>query len=66
MEVLEQNLAAVDGFVPLSDEERRDLLARTAPAAVNGAFERFKTRRDFDANEGRVAHSYPLQGEAAD
>lgn len=66
IEVLQQNLAAADDFVPLSDDERADLLARTAQPAADGAFERFKTKRDFDANEGRVAHKHPLQGEAAD
>ncbi len=57
--VLEQNLAVALDFEPLSDSERADILARSKPFAT-GKHERFKTRRDFDANEGRVAHSYPL------
>lgn len=57
--VLEQNLAVALDFEPLSDGERADILARSKPFAT-GKHERFKTRRDFDANEGRVAHSYPL------
>ena len=58
-EVLEQNLAVAHNFTPLSAEERTDILARSKPFAT-GQHERFKTRRDFDANEGRVAHNYPL------
>ena len=62
MEVLEQNLAAARDFTPMTDEERRDLLARTAEAARSGAHEPFKTTRDYDANEGRVAHNHVLIG----
>ena len=58
-DVLEQNLAVARDFQPLTDAERADILSRSMPAAT-GEFERFKTRRDFDADEGRVAHSYPL------
>lgn len=61
-EVLEQNLAIARGFTPMSEDERAALLARTANAAKSGASERFKTTRDFDANEGRVAHSHALIG----
>jgi len=64
MEVLEQNLAVARDFTPMSDAERRVLLKRTAAVATNGTYERFKTARDFDANEGRVAHNHPLQGAA--
>ncbi|HEY7037014.1 MAG TPA: aldo/keto reductase [Thermomicrobiales bacterium] len=61
---LESNLATARAFTPLTAEERADLLARSAPAAQGGAHERFKTARDFDANEGRVAHNHPLIGAA--
>ncbi len=61
MEILEQNLAVARSFTPLTDEERADILARTAKVA-GGEFERFKTTRDFDANEGRVANNYQLIG----
>ncbi|CAN5788709.1 aldo/keto reductase [soil metagenome] len=60
IDVLHQNLKIADGFQQLSDAERTDILARSAPAAPNGEIERFKTTRQFDANEGRVAHNYPL------
>jgi hypothetical protein len=36
-------------FTPLSGDERRELLARTAVAAARGAFELFKTSSIFDA-----------------
>ncbi len=61
LEVLHQNLAIARDFKPLTDEERADILRRTAPVAAQGQFELFKTARKFDANEGRVAHNYPLQ-----
>jgi hypothetical protein len=60
LDVLHQNLAIARNFTPLTDAERAALLARSAPAAEDGEFERFKTTRKFDANEGRVAHNYPL------
>lgn len=60
LEVLEQNLDIATNFSPLSGAERDAILAKTALAAANGEFELFKTARKFDANEGRVAHNYPL------
>jgi len=62
MAILEQNLAIARSFSPLTEVERADILARTEQAAAEGAFERFKTTRDFDANEGRVANDYVLIG----
>ena len=61
---LEQNLAVAQSFTPLTAEERADLLSRSALAAQNGVYERFKTTRDYDANEGRVAHRHALIGAA--
>ncbi|GIW04283.1 MAG: oxidoreductase [Thermomicrobiales bacterium] len=58
--VLEQNVATARSFTPLSDEERAGLLARSAAAARDGRHEPFKTTRDYDANEGRLAHGYPF------
>jgi aryl-alcohol dehydrogenase-like predicted oxidoreductase len=66
MEILEQNLEIARNFSPLSKAEKSALLARTAGAATAGLHEPFKTKKDYDANEGRVAHSYPLAGAAAD
>lgn len=48
MGVLEQALAVALAWKPLSDDERRVLLARTAKVAGKGQFERFKTSEDFD------------------
>ncbi|MGH2533803.1 MAG: aldo/keto reductase [Thermomicrobiales bacterium] len=63
--ILEQNLAIARDFHPLTAEERADILRRSAPYAT-GDFERFKSSHDFDGAEGRVAHSYPFPGMAAD
>src|SRR5438105_3922957 len=49
--VLEQALHLAIGFQPMPEEERRALLARTAPAAENGKWERFKTTHEFDGTE---------------
>jgi aryl-alcohol dehydrogenase-like predicted oxidoreductase len=57
---MEHNLAVARDFAPLTEAERADLLARSKPAAGKGEFERFKTTRQYDANEGRVAHNHPL------
>jgi aryl-alcohol dehydrogenase-like predicted oxidoreductase len=62
MDILNQNLDIARTFTPLSDAERADILRRSEPFAMQGEFERFKTNRDFDANEGRVAHNYALIG----
>lgn len=66
LEVLHQNLEIARTFTPLTDAEREELLSRSAEAAADGAYERFKTTRQYDANEGRVAHNHPLIGAAAD
>jgi aryl-alcohol dehydrogenase-like predicted oxidoreductase len=60
LEVLRQNLTVAQSFTPLTDSERAAILAKSAPAARQGEFERFKTTRQFDANEGRLAHDYPF------
>ena len=59
-EHLAQNLAVARDFEPMSQAEQAALLARAARVASDGRFEPFKTGRDFDANEGRRAHNYPL------
>lgn len=47
-EVLEQNLRTAKAFRPLSDAERKDILARTAKFAAEGEFEAFKTSKEHD------------------
>jgi aryl-alcohol dehydrogenase-like predicted oxidoreductase len=48
LEILDQALAAVRSFRPLTDEQRAGLLARTAEAAALGDYEPFKTTSLFD------------------
>jgi aryl-alcohol dehydrogenase-like predicted oxidoreductase len=53
MENLEQALAAARTFQPMSDEQVRVLLSKTAQAASRGEFELFKTTSIYD---GTAAH----------
>jgi aryl-alcohol dehydrogenase-like predicted oxidoreductase len=48
MGVLEQALAVSLDFKPMSEKEQKQLLARTAQAAADGRYERFKTSDTFD------------------
>lgn len=48
MEILDQAIAAVDSFKPLSAEEVTALLKRTATVAATGKYEPFKTNTQFD------------------
>lgn len=49
MEILEQAIRAATTFRPMNHEEVEGLLARTAAAARDGRFERYKTTHDFDS-----------------
>lgn len=49
LEILDQALRVGRSFRPLADEERQELLARTAEAAAEGRYERFKTTQEFDS-----------------
>jgi uncharacterized protein len=60
LEVLRKNIAVADDFVPLSAEERADLLVRSAPHADGAEAEPFKSTRRFEGTEGRIANGYPL------
>ena len=46
---LDQAIAAVHGFRPMSEAEVQAILAKTAPAAARGEFELFKTSSIFDS-----------------
>jgi predicted aldo/keto reductase-like oxidoreductase len=59
MGVLKQALDAAYGFRPLSAERTQALLAKTAPHAQAGEFERFKTSERFD---GTVKNPHWLEG----
>jgi aryl-alcohol dehydrogenase-like predicted oxidoreductase len=48
LETLEQALNAARTFKPLSETQIAALLAKTAPAAKNGEFEKYKTSTNFD------------------
>ena len=49
--VLEQALWLATTFKPMDDGERTKLLARTAPHAQGGKWEKFKTTQTFDGTE---------------
>jgi len=49
VEILEQALDVAVHFQPMSDVERRELLARTASVAKKGKYELFKTTEQFDS-----------------
>jgi hypothetical protein len=59
LELLRQACEAVRTFKPLTEEERRSLLDRTAEAAARGRFEPFKTTSLFDG----TAHNPQWLGE---
>jgi len=48
MKILQQAIDAARSFQPMSALEVSSLLAKTAPAAAKGEFERYKTSHDFD------------------
>jgi len=48
LKMLQQALDAARSFKPMSQGEVANLLAKTAPAAGKGEYERYKTSHDFD------------------
>ncbi len=62
LDVLRKNLAVANEFVPLTEDERTDLLGRSAVHAEGAVAEPFKSTRMFDAAPGRIANGYPLNG----
>jgi uncharacterized protein len=48
MQILQQAIDAARSFQPMSKEDVASLLAKTAPAAGKGEFERYKISNDFD------------------
>jgi len=57
--VLQQNLAIVRGFKPLSSQEMTSLRERCQELASDGRLELFKTTTMYDGAEGRKQHQYP-------
>jgi aryl-alcohol dehydrogenase-like predicted oxidoreductase len=47
--ILDQAIGVATSFQPMSEDEKRALLARTAPVAREGSFEKFKTSDFFDS-----------------
>lgn len=58
--VFRKNLRVAQEFTPLTDQERADLLRRSAGPAGDDASEPFKSSHDFDAKHGRIANGYPV------
>lgn len=48
MQVLDQAVNAARSFRPMSEQQVAGILAKTAPAAKNGEFEKYKTSTQFD------------------
>jgi predicted aldo/keto reductase-like oxidoreductase len=48
LKILQQAIDAACGYQPMSPADITRLLAKTAPAAAKGEFERYKTSHDFD------------------
>jgi aryl-alcohol dehydrogenase-like predicted oxidoreductase len=62
-DILQQNLAIVRGFKPMTKEEMAALRNKVAPMAADGRYELFKTTAVYEGNEGRIQHGFPPQGE---
>jgi hypothetical protein len=65
MKILEQNLRVAKAFKPLTAAQMERLRHRTADAAADGRFERYKTTAEHEGDEGRSQHGFPLQEEVA-
>jgi uncharacterized protein len=61
--VLRQNLGVARNFMPMSDDEMRQLRERCKAIAVDGRFEQFKTTLKFEGPVGREQHGFPPQNE---
>lgn len=59
--VLDQNLAIVREFRPLTDDERRAIEARTVKMAGDGRFELFKSSKAFDGPVHRKQHGFSTE-----
>ena len=59
LDQLQQELAIARSFVPMSEPEKAELLARTRAAAADGRHEWFKTTNYFDAKLHLDQHGFP-------
>jgi aryl-alcohol dehydrogenase-like predicted oxidoreductase len=61
--VLQQNLAIVRAFKPMSSDQMTSLRERCRELAADGRLELFKTTTKYDGAEGRQQHQYPAAEE---
>jgi aryl-alcohol dehydrogenase-like predicted oxidoreductase len=57
--VLEQNLAIVRGFQPMSEAELKAVREKVRAQATDGRFELYKTSMRFEGKPGREQHGFP-------
>ncbi len=60
--VLDQNLAIVRNFKPMTDAEKQKLEAKTKDLASDGRYELFKTSKAFDGPVHRKQHGFATDG----
>lgn len=58
MEELTTNIELARNFAPLSEEEKKSLLARIESVATDGRYELFKTTKAFDGSHHRRQHGF--------
>jgi len=57
--ILEQNVAIVRGFQPMSEAELKALREKVRAPAGDGRFELYKTSMRYDGKPGREQHGFP-------
>jgi hypothetical protein len=57
LEILRQNLAVAQRFVPMTAAEMDTLRGRVARYAADGRFELYKSSRRYDGPVGRAQHT---------
>jgi len=63
LEVLHQNLKIAQDFKPLSPQEMEGLREQCRGLAADGRFEHYKVSLQFDNQEARWAHGFPVDEE---
>jgi aryl-alcohol dehydrogenase-like predicted oxidoreductase len=62
LEQLRDAIRIARGFRPLSDAEKKGLMARVREVQGDGRFELFKTSKRFDSGYHRLQHGFDTQG----
>ena len=57
-ENLDQDLAIVDSFVPLAEQEQQELREQVRQVAGDGRLEWYKTTQYYDAKTHRLQHGF--------